>query len=337
MNTKTNIFFHAPKELTTDAFLVWLLYFLDSEESFETYKQLLFDSLILKKKDRGRAVCCIDLKRQENNVDVLLSFRFKDNDEQQTVLFEDKTWTMPHSDQLSRYKKMYPNCYRYFYYKLGYVNSQEEQELSQEQYEIIDAGMMSSTLEKMCGLHPLIKMYNEYIVYTFVSVFNSYHEKIFVKHDYNVLWNADAQKYLCDAIVDNMTNQNVPFLEIRNGTSFGRPWTQIDIVEKKNGYWEKLFWRVDIRSGKFYIRLNQYAVPSEEEIAYKRHRLEILREEANRFVATIPTLCLGKVENRAIKESEVLIFFLEDNNLETLIESLPKISRHMMDVFQRLE
>lgn len=32
MDTKTNIFFHAPKELTTDAFLVWLLYFLDSNE-----------------------------------------------------------------------------------------------------------------------------------------------------------------------------------------------------------------------------------------------------------------------------------------------------------------
>lgn len=337
MNTKTNIFFHATKELTTDAFLVWLLYFLDSEESYKTYKQLLFDSLILKKDDRGRAVYCIELKRQENNVDVLLSFRFKDNDEQQTVLFEDKTWTMPHSRQLSRYKKMYPNCYRYFYYKLGYVNSQEEQELSQEQYEIIDAGMMSSTLEKMCGLHPLIKMYNDYIVYTFVTIVNSYHEKIFVKHDYNVLWNADAQKYLCDAIVENMTNQNVPFLEIRNGTSFGRPWTQIDIAEKKNGYWEKLFWRVDIRSGKFYIRLNQYAEPSEEEIAYKKHRLEILRNEANGLVATIPALYLGKVENRAIKESEVMIFFLEDNNLETLIEALPKISRYMMDVFQGLE
>ena len=58
MNTKTNIFFHATKELTTDAFLVWLLYFLDSEESYKTYKQLLFDSLILKKEDRGREVCC---------------------------------------------------------------------------------------------------------------------------------------------------------------------------------------------------------------------------------------------------------------------------------------
>ena len=134
-----------------------------------------------------------------------------------------------------------------------------------------------------------------------------------------------------------MTNQNVPFLEIRNGTSHGRPWTQIDIAEKKNGYWEKLFWRVDIRSGKFYIRLNQYSEPAEEEIAYKRHRLEILRKEANGFVATIPTLRLGEVGNRAIKESEVLIFFLEDNNLETLIEALPKISRYMMDVFQGLE
>lgn len=336
MNTKTNIFFHATKELTTDAFLVWLLYFLDSEESYKTYKQLLFDSLILKKEDRGREVCCIELKRQENDVDVLLSFRFKDNDEQQTVLFEDKTWTIPHSGQLSKYKNTYPNCYRYFYYKLGYINSQEEKELSQEQYEIIDAGMMSSTLEKMCGLHPLIKMYNDYIVHTFVESVNSYHDKIFVKHDYNVLWNADAQKYLCDTIVENMTNQNVPFLEIRNGTSHGRPWTQIDIAEKKNGYWEKLFWRVDIRSGKFYIRLNQYAEPSEEEIAYKRHRLEILRNEANGLVATIPALYLGKVENRAIKESEVMIFFLEDNNLETLIESLPKITRHMIDVFQRL-
>ena len=333
MNTKTNIFFHATKELTPDVFLVWLLYFLDSGESYDTYKQLLFDSLILKNEDRGRVVCRMGLKQQKNNDDVLLSFCFKDNDEQQTVLFENETWTMPHSGRLSISKKTYPNCYRYFYYKLGYINSQEEQELSQRQYEIIDAGMMSSALEKMGALHPLIKMYNDYIVYTFVNVFNSYHDKLFVKHDYNVLWNADAQKYFCDAIVENMTNQNVHFLEIRNGTSYGRPWTQIDIAEKKNGYSERLFWRVDIRSGKFCIRLNQYADPSEG-IAYKRHRIEILREEANRFVSTIPTLRLGKVHNSAIKESEVLIFFLEDNDFETLLESLPKISRRIMDVFQ---
>ena len=334
--TKTNIFFHAPKELTTDAFLVWLLYFLDSEEMYNDYKQLFFDSLILKKEDCGRAVCSIELKRQENNADVLLTFRFKDNDELQTVLFEDKIWSKPHSGQLARYKEIYPDCYRYFYYKLAYVNSQEEKEVSHEQYEIINVGMMSSTLEIMVGLHPLIKMYYEYIA-TFNQEINSFHEMIFLKHDYDVLRSADAQKFLCDAIVENMTKQGVPYLEIRNDTSFGRPWTQIDIARKEAGYWEGLFWRVDIRSGKFYIRLNQYAEPSVEEVAYKMRRLEILRREANEFVATMPALHPGKVEDRATKESEVLIFFLEDNDLDCLMEMLPKISRRMIEVFNRLE
>lgn len=337
MDTKTNIFFHAPKELTTDAFLVWLLYFLDSEEAYKAEKQTFFDCLILKKEDCGRTVGGIELKRQENNVDVLLTFRFEDSDEQQTVLFEDKTWSMLHSGQLARYREIYPDCYRYFYYKLAYVNSQEEQEVSRERYEIINADMMSATLEKMVGLHPLIQMYYEYITVTFVQEINSLHERIFVKHDYDVLWSADAQKYLCDAIVENMTKQGVPYLEIRNGTSFGRPWTQIDIARKTDGYWEGLFWRVDIRSGKFYIRLNQYAEPSKEEIDYKMRRLEILRNEANHIIGDMPNLHPGKVENRAVKESEVLIFFLADNDLEAVIGSIPKISRHMIDVFQSIK
>lgn len=337
MDTKTNIFFHAPKELTTDAFLVWLLYFLDSEEAYKAQKQMFFDSLILKKDDYGRAVCGIELKRQENNVDVLLTFRFEDNYEQQTVLFEDKTWSMPHSGQLARYREIYPDCYRYFYYKLAYVNSQEEQEVSRERYEIINAGMMSSALEKIVGQHPLIQMYYEYITVTFEKETNSYYERIFQKHDYDVLWSADAQKYLCDAIVENMTKQSVPYLEIRNGISYGRPWTQIDIARKEDGYWEGLFWRVDIRSGKFYIRLNQYADPSEDEVAYKKHRLEILRREANEFVATMPALHPGKVENRATKESEVLIFFFEENDLDSLMEMLPKITHRMIEVFNGLK
>ncbi len=336
MNKKTNIFVHAPKELTTDAFLVWLLYFLDSKETYEPYKQTFFDSLILKKEDSGRKVDNIELKRQENHVDVLLAFRFVDNDEPQTVLFENKTWSMTHGEQLATYKSVYPNCYRYFYYKLAYINSQEEKDVSREQYDIINAEMMSSTLGKMTELHPLIKMYHEYITETFVKEINSFHERIFLKHDYDVLWSADAQKYLCDTIVENMSKQNVPYLEIRNGTSSGRPWTEIDIAEK-TGYWEILFWRVDIRSGKFYIRLNQYAEPSEDEAAYKKKRLEILRKEANKIVANIPELHPGEVNNRAIKESEVLIFFLEDNNLDKILESLPKISRQMIEVFDRLE
>ncbi len=338
MNSKTNIFFYSPKELTTDAFLVWLIYFLDSKEEYKVYKQIFFNNLILKKEDCDRVVSSVELKRQENNVDVLLMFRFEDDGEEQTILFENKTWSSQHSKQLARYKTIYPNCYRYFYYKLAYVNSQEAKEIAQEQYEVIDADMMSSTIEKMVDLHPLIKMYYDYIAYTFVDTINSFHRKLFVEHHYNVLWGADAQKYLCDIIVKKMTEQNVPYLEIRKGNNRGGcPWTQIDIANKTEGYQERLFWRVDIRSGKFYIRLNQYAAePSKEEIDYKMQRLKFLRNEANSIVGSLQGLHLGEVHNRGIKESEVLIFFLEDNDLETLIEALPKISRRMMDVFREL-
>lgn len=337
MDAKTNIFFHAPKELTTDAFLVWLLYFLDSEEAYNTQKQTFFDSLILKKADRGRPIGGIELKRQENNVDMLLTFLFKDNGEQQMVLFEDKTWSMPHSGQLARYREIYPDCYRYFYYKLAYVNSQESKEVSNEHYDIIFVGEMASVLEKMVDLHPLIKMYYEYITVTFLQNINSLNEKIFKKHDYGVLWNADGQRYLCDCIVENMYEQGVPYLEIRNGTSFGRPWTQIDIARKEDGYCESLFWRVDIRSGRFYIRLNQYGEPSNDEVEYKMHRLDILRKEAADIAASMSALHPGKLTDRGIKESEVMIFFLEENDIYCLMELLPKISSRMIDVFKNLE
>lgn len=337
METKTNIFFYAPKELTTDAFLVWLIYFLDSQENNRDYKQRFFDRLILKQEDCGRPICNIELKRQENNVDVLLLFSFEDNGEKETVLFEDKTWSMPHSGQLARYKEIYPNCYRYFYYKLAYINTQEAKEISQNRYEIINATMMLSIISEFTELHPLIKMYSDYIKYTFVDEIDSYHNSLFVKHNYDTLRSADAQKYLCDMIAESMTKQNVPYIEIRNGSSYGRPWTQIDIAKKEDGYWEALFWRVDIRSGKYYIRLNQYAEPSEEEVSYKMQRLEILRREANRIVESFPNICAGIVENRATKESEVLIFFLEDNDIETLIEAIPAITLQMITAFNGIK
>lgn len=37
MESKPNIFFYAPKELTTYAFLVWLIYFLDSSKEYKEH------------------------------------------------------------------------------------------------------------------------------------------------------------------------------------------------------------------------------------------------------------------------------------------------------------
>lgn len=336
MNKKTNIFFHATKELTTDAFLVWLIYFLDSEEKYNVYKQCFFDNLILNKVDRGKDVHNIELKRQENRVDVILTFTLGENNEKKTVLFENKTWTTFHGNQLEDYRSIYPDCYRYIYYKLAYVNFVERKEVTDNGYDIIDAGMVSDVINDFADIHPLIRMYYDYIKETFVDVINSFHDELFINHNYDILWDASAQKYLCDILVEKMREQNVPYLKIKNGTNKGgNPWTQIDIAQKTDGYCEYLFWRIDIRSNKFYIRLNQYAEPLEEQIFYKKQRLEILRSEVTNIVSIMPKLRFGKVTN-GLKESEVLILFLIDNDLDDVLEALPKISLHMIEVFNKL-
>lgn len=137
MEKKTNIFFHATKELSTDAFLVWLIYFLDSKEKYSVYKQRFFDNLILRKEDCGKTVNNIELKRQENRVDVILNFTIANSDDKQTVLFENKTYTTFHDNQLLNYKKRYPNCYRYIYFKLAYINLNERKEVISHGYDII--------------------------------------------------------------------------------------------------------------------------------------------------------------------------------------------------------
>ena len=332
----TNIFFHAPKELTTDAFLVWLFYFLDSDKIYESAKQDLFDMIVLKEADKGRSVRNICLKRQENHVDVILSFVFNDENKPQVVLFENKTWSSYHSNQLIEYKSKYPNSYRYLYYKLAYINSQEKQYVTDCGYDVITAKMISSAIERHISLHPLIKMYNEYITQSFINPNETFHDRLFVEKDYSVLWGAEAQKYLCDLLVKEMDKQGFSFVGIRNGTSYGRPWTQIDIAEKKEGYREKLFWRVDIRSNKFYIRLNQYSDPANDfEIDQKMKRKDYLRERINDF-PEVSNFKIGLVTN-GVKESEIIIFFLEENDLSDLISAVPAISKNIVDVFNNLE
>lgn len=339
MNNKINIFYHAPKELTTDAFLTWILYYLDSTVELENYKQNFFASLILREEDKKRMVGKIDVKRQENDVDVLLSFVFNDTNETKTVLFEDKTWSSHHSDQLKRYKEIYPSCYRYFYYKLAYINSQEQKEIVNNGYELINAFQMNEALRDIAGIHPLINMYCEYIGNVFCKPINLYEEKLFnkLKLDYDVLRDAGAQKYLCDKIVEEMQNQNCKYLEIRNGTSYGRPWTQIDIAENKTGMWEKLFWRVDIRAGKFYIRLNQYGEPSEGQVELKKNHLDLLRKHLKNFLCNEDNIKLSSPSNKGLKESEIIIFFLEDNDLNLLIKKIPLITQEISSFFLTLD
>ncbi len=200
---RTNIFSFIPKSVSSEAFLVWLINYLDSDKKYYQCKQSLFDNLLLKTEDKGRSVSEIVVNRQENDMESVLSFHFNGTDEKHDILllFGDKASNMVRPEQLERYGRFYPNFYRYIYYKVGYVTSIEEQCISRNQYELITVGMMESVLETMEELHPLIKMYTEYLNSEGDAI-NAYYERIFLKHEKEVLQEPAAQKYLLDSVLE---------------------------------------------------------------------------------------------------------------------------------------
>lgn len=341
---ETNIFCHAPKELTTDAFITWLLYFLDSDAKYNEEKQFVFDNLLLKPEDAGRQVKVIKVERQctgsQGRPDILLHFCFlNDINVTQTILFENKTWTTTSHNQLDKYRAYKPNAYRYIYLKLAYINHYEMKLAKDCMYDIIS----SHDLAKIVGndminkLNPIIEQYIEYINHSFVNFINNINEILFNQNQFYILDNGQAQQYLIDILYRELDGK-LGKISFKVGSSFGRPWTQLVISEKPNIYGDKteeVFWRIDYRSDKYYIRLNQYSDISDDYKINKLERLSEMRKIANDIVKEYPLVKTGSILDKGIKESEILIFFLKDNNLKELLRVLPEFSMKFNEMYEK--
>lgn len=176
-----------------------------------------------------------------------------------------------------------------------------------------------------------------------MNVNNLFHESIFVKHDFSVLRNIGAQEYLGDVIIDNLENQGVPVLERKHWGNFdGTPFAEISFAEasfaeaKGVNYVELLFWRIDMRAGKYCIRLIQYGEPDDKRVAFKKERLKILREEAKNIAEKQKCKYLHGENNSGKFRGEVIVIFWEDNDFDDLMNSLPVISKYMKTVFDNL-
>ena len=207
VKNRTNIFSFIPKSVSSETFLVWLFNYFASDNKYSHYQQSLWDSLLLKKEDEGKSVSDIVINHQQNDVELVLTFHFKGMDKSHDILllFGDKTYDIVLPEQLDRYRQFYPNSYHYIYYKMGYVTSIEEQCVSSNQYDLITYDMIEFVLETIEDLHPLIKMYAEYLNNE-GETFNSYYERIFLKHEKDVLLEPAAQKYLLNTLLEcNLT------------------------------------------------------------------------------------------------------------------------------------
>jgi len=311
----TNLFTHAPKELVTDAFFTWLMYFLDSEERYEKEKNIFFKNIILKKDDAGKKISIVKIYRQDKKAhgrtDIILKFKIEGKE--QFVLFENKTRSSTTSSQLNGYKIDNPNFYKYIYLKLAYINFYEKKLAQKYNYSIIDVKIISDTLSKIQKTHLFIEHYLKYINSEFRDNFIKNLEKLKNK-EYSVLSDNQIQEYMISELYKKLDDK-IDNLSFKCG-SRGLPYTELHLVEKKNIYdttSEYIFWRIDYRSNKFHIKLVQYAYIDKKFKEQKLHRLNKIRE-ITREITEKYDLNIGKVSNSGTHANEIVIFYFKDNS-----------------------
>ena len=145
----TNIFYHAPKELVMDAFLTWLLFFLDSSSELKEYEQEFWNKLLLKKSDYDVRFKLEDVNRQvkgkHGRPDLIVEFTI--NNQKKRILFENKTRTSTSVSQLSGYQYDYGHIYKYIFLKLSYINAHEKELCKEYNYLPISSSQLLKSLE----------------------------------------------------------------------------------------------------------------------------------------------------------------------------------------------
>lgn len=299
-----NLFAHSPKELTTDGFLAWYFTELNDDSvgdkrTYFFYKLGLCDNSNVEIKN-------INVSRQEKNTDLIV--RYQENGVEKQALFENKTYTTTHSDQLRKYSTTFSDFSHYIYLKLGFINHSEKKEATSSGYAVIDVYTLHSALTGFRMKHCIVDQYIEFIETQYIQTLDNIQSNMIKNNNHELLSDAQAQQYILSKLHDSIDGMN-PYLYFKfAANSGGAPWTQLDIAKRENAYGDEaeyLFWRIDKRAGKYYLRLNQYSYIESDHWPKKSENLEILRNlVTSMFIDT--SIRLGKVANRGMYESERL-------------------------------
>jgi len=326
-----NIFLYSPKELTTDAFLAWYVKEFDRTTASQKLASEFFYGLGLCD-SANDLICDIHVSKQEKNTDLII--RYSVNGQKTQALFENKTYTSTHSDQLKRYSENFPDFHYYKYMKLGYINFAEKKHAKDSGYDVIDVCQLRSAL----GNYPsnlIADQYREFLEIQFIKVQNEIRNDLIKDNKYQLFENSEAQQYILSTLHENI-DQQIPYLYFKHSAnSGGTPWTELDIAKRENAYGDKteyLFWRIDKRGKGYYLRLNQYSYIDAQYWPQKEKNLRILRD----FVSSLfkkHGLAIGQISNRGIKETEIAILFFVDNHLSKITPLLPLLSQDIFDFY----
>ena len=330
-----NLFKYATKELSTDAFLAWFFKELEVNPDIAGYRSQVFHALGLIAE--GEIPVKIEPELQSGNVDLLLTFEV--NCVSRAVLFENKTSSTFHSDQLNRYREHFPNCDKYIYFKIGYVDTWERQNL--QGYQLISAHNFHQAVSFLAPYHPIIDQYCAFLKDAWISKEEQVFQRLAISCP-TAFQSAIGQRHLIGELHDQLKHSD-PFLKFKKGVNMnGTPWTQLDICGRE-GYYEGkneiLFWRVDSRAKRTYLRINQYAaIPMDrpEIVAHKKRRLQALRELIS-DLSTHYDVTPGKLSNKGVRESEVIIFFFDENPYSQINKILSELTTKIQVQYYQLE
>lgn len=331
---ENNIFYYSPKELTTDAFLMWLFLEFQENEKLGRHASPFFYALGMADEPSSR-VCDIRVRRQEKRADLIV--RFKCDGVEKQALFENKTHTTFHKNQLETHIDNHSAVDHYIYLKLGYIYYAERKHAEGQEFRVVSSQILFDALSVFEQEHYLTKLYSQYLKDRYVDRIRYIETCLIENNEHGKFKDPQAQQYFMGLIHEKIAD--LPAVKFKAGTnSGGAPWTQLTIAERQRAYEDKteyLFWRIDKRSNRYYLRLIQYSNIKKSFASTKRENLTSLRA----IVATICSthqLVPEQLSERGVKASEVVIFYFDKNRMSALLDALPDLSRKIAAAYGEL-
>lgn len=329
-----NIFTHSPKELTTDGFLKWYFIELGENPDLKDKAASFFYELGLCE-NKTDIINDIHVETQENKTD--LTVRYRVNNKETQALFENKTYSTIHSDQLEKYKEQFPG-FKYKYMKLGFINYSEDCEARNAKYAVIDVYKLKTALESVPFNNCIVDQYKDFLDSQYIEVLDDIKQNLINNNEYESFKNehGQAQQYILSELhksIDGLS-PDIKFTYAANRD--GSPWVQLDIAKREKAYGDEaeyLFWRIDKRAKGYYLRLNQYSYIDNQFWRQKEKNLGFLKDNVSHLFEE-KRLVLGRTSNRGKKESEVVILFFKDNQLSTVSQALPKLSKEINEFYK---
>jgi hypothetical protein len=166
---KPNIFKYATSELSQDAFFCWLIEWSKEEYAGEKLNtiSLNFINYILENTNKVKIdiINTIEIVKQESNIDFLVKIN-----NTFMIVFEDKTGTQHHDNQLVKYKQYIENKKGYKDYHVSYVYLKSDIVFSWEKWHVETAGYLLIdlfTLVKLLKKDNIGEIYNNYVQYLY--------------------------------------------------------------------------------------------------------------------------------------------------------------------------